>query len=209
MASSGQLINYASMCTSDEIWNDSGLLENPGSSGKSYISIAPWQYFYISTGSTPFLGTEPKGQLIVNDATWTNTNRTEGYNWRQINDVTIGKSKEQVHQTNKSGGTYEYNVGPGIVLWRPKRIQGNGDRTHFRFVNGGMINCTQAYYDTWWKGQPIYGFNSTYVYLGDTWTVDSPSTYLRSSTTGFMRIASGTSISQYLVRCCYPPMPWM
>lgn len=160
MPNIGDLINFSSLGTAK--LGDTINRNNPGANGSAFIMVAPSFACWSRTDSTPTFGTEPK--------MWTNFQYWNGSSWVGVYAGNQGASKSIQYNVNYSfdtgDSTYVYHGPTTPILFQSKRIQGNGDRTHCRWIFMQPGHAGKVWYDRYLKGNKIYRMSkNTGIYV--------------------------------------------
>ena len=153
MASRGDLINFSSLGTGKI--RDTINRDNPGIDGSAYIMVSPSFACWAKTDGPPSFGAEPK--------MWANFRYWNGETWVSIYD---GDQREltttqlNVNYSYDTGTkTYYYNGPPTPILFQARRIQGDGGRTHCRWLFMQPGHAGENWYNSYMRGKPMYGLS--------------------------------------------------
>lgn len=153
MANRGDLINFSSLGTGQM----GGTInrDNPGVDGSAFIMVSPSFACWTRTDGRPTFGTEPK--------MWANFQYWDGEKWVGIyagNHGELTSTQLNVNYSHDTGTkTYYYNGPPTPILFQARRIQGNGDRTHCKWIFMQPGHAGEAWYNSYMRGKTMYGLS--------------------------------------------------
>lgn len=153
MANSGDLINFSSLGTGK--MGSTKVIDNPGANGSAYIMVSPSFACWAATDGPPSFGAEPK--------MWASFHYWDGEKW--VN-VYAGDQRERtntqlnVNYSYDTGTkTYYYNGPTTPILFQARRIQGDGGRTHCKWLFMQSGHAGENWYNSYIKGKEIYGIS--------------------------------------------------
>lgn len=114
-------------------------------------SFECWTY----NDGKPLFGAEPRQ--------WTNFQYWDGEKWVNVYAGNSGQNTSvqfDVNCSRSTGDVTKYYNGPTTpVLFQAKRLQGEGSRTHCRWIFMQQGHAGEAWYNSYIKGKTIYGLS--------------------------------------------------
>lgn len=154
MANRGDLINFSSLGTGSI--RDTINKDNPGANGSAYIMVSPSFACWTKNDGPPMFGASPK--------IWVNFQYWDGATWVGIYTGEHGENTTTQLNVNYSYDTgtktYYYNGPTTPILFQARRIQGDGGRTHCRWLFMQPGHAGEEWYNSYIKGKKIYGLSN-------------------------------------------------